>query len=82
MAGNRLTALLQRFLGGKPAPGAPVRKLSLPLPRPPCSDCKGTGQCPDCDGEGRHREGTHKGERCRDCRGDGDCSKCNGKGTL
>jgi HK97 family phage major capsid protein len=42
-----------------------------------CGDCEGTGDCADCDGEGKN-----DGERCAECDGKGRCADCNGNGYL
>jgi HK97 family phage major capsid protein len=42
-----------------------------------CGQCRGSGECPDCEGEG-----TMEGERCGRCRGAGECDECDGEGIL
>lgn len=36
-----------------------------------CSECEGSGDCGNCDGQG-----------CDTCEGSGDCTNCNGDGEV
>lgn len=45
-----------------------------------CRGCKGTGDCPRCEGEGIDPIGNLK--KCRRCGGTGVCTGCNGSGWL
>ena len=47
-------------------------------PMKDCEDCKGSGDCANCDGEGKH----DNGKDCADCGGSGDCDTCDGKGQV
>lgn len=38
-----------------------------------CSECEGTGICPECDGEN---------EECKECGGSVGCLSCDGKGHV
>lgn len=42
---------------------------------PRCPECKGTGECRRCQGEGVDFEGDHY-SRCEDCSGSGECTAC------
>ena len=42
-------------------------------PEMDCKECKGTGNCTDCNGQGE--------ETCEECHGNGRCKECHGKGS-
>jgi len=52
-------------------------------PPEPCENCKGTGKCPCCDGDGdcdyqcRHCDDWHSAT-CHTCDGGGECVECDG----
>ena len=41
-------------------------------PEEDCSECRGSGICPDCHGKGK--------DTCHTCHGNGQCTKCHGRG--
>jgi hypothetical protein len=49
-----------------------------------CADCKGSGNCAGCAGNGKVRmaEADRKMKDCADCKGTGDCAGCDGKGKV
>ncbi|WP_372845501.1 hypothetical protein [Pontiella sp.] len=49
----------------------------------PCPDCKGTGKCPKCGGEGERKTGLGDSTiHCTVCRGTGKCALCAGEGEI
>jgi hypothetical protein len=48
-------------------------------PMKDCEDCKGSGDCPTCDGDGKMGKDKHD---CKDCDGSGDCDCCDGTGKV
>jgi phage FluMu protein Com len=49
-----------------------------------CNVCRGSGKCPQCDGEGKVTIGffSKTEENCHKCGGLGKCTVCNGKGVF
>jgi hypothetical protein len=58
-----------------------------------CSECKGSGKCPDCDGEGesipnwcdpriRAARPKNRMRTCTECAGGGRCHACQGHGSI
>jgi hypothetical protein len=48
-----------------------------------CPDCKGSGKCPKCDGEGERKTGLGDSTiHCTVCRGTGKCVLCGGEGEI
>jgi hypothetical protein len=46
-----------------------------------CQVCEGSGDCPDCDGNGEHEcehANCYESHDCRTCRGRGTCPECHG----
>ena len=45
-----------------------------------CRGCKGSGDCPRCNGDGIDPDSPLK--KCRRCKGTGVCTGCNGSGVI
>lgn len=46
-----------------------------------CAACRGTGDCPSCDGRGYQVYLFHGEVECSRCNGTGNCSRCFGSGS-